>query len=114
MSSFSYALVLEDLPIIHLANEGTELGNMEVYFPSEFLTYIVYAFSRAAKDPIQRGIQATKDTLYFCMAMLSPSHIKAKINELQQMTIPEIFIAFFKMIFYSFYYSGFGVSIVIR
>ncbi|XP_033608233.1 ryanodine receptor isoform X6 [Cryptotermes secundus] len=69
---------------------------------------------RAAKDPIQRGIQTTKDTLYFCMAMLSPSHIKAKINELQQMTIPEIFIAFFKMIFYSFYYSGFGVSIVIR
>jgi ryanodine receptor 2 len=48
------------------------------------------------------------------MAMLSPSHIKAKINELQQMTVPELFVAFFKMIFYAFYYSGFGVSIIIR
>lgn len=100
--------------IIHLANQEKGLGNMEVYFSFEFLTYIIYAYSRAARDPIQRGIQTTKDTLYFCMAMLSPSHIKAKINELQQMTIPEIFIAFFKMIFYAFYYSGFGVSIVIR
>jgi ryanodine receptor 2 len=48
------------------------------------------------------------------MAMLSPSNIKAKIIELQQMTIPEILIAFFKMIFYAFYYSGFGVSIIMR
>jgi ryanodine receptor 2 len=87
---------------------------MEVYFSCKFLTYIICASFRAAKDPIQRSIQATKDTLYFCMAMLSPSNIKAKINELQQMTVPEIFIAFFKMIFYAFYYSGFGVSIIIR
>jgi ryanodine receptor 2 len=71
-------------------------------------------YFRAAKDPIQRSIQATKDVLYFCVTMLSPSHIKAKINELQQMTIPEILIAFFKMIFYAFYYSGFGVSIILR
>ncbi|XP_069698288.1 ryanodine receptor isoform X7 [Periplaneta americana] len=69
---------------------------------------------RASKDPIRRGIQVAKDALYFCVTMLSPSNIKTKITEMQQMTIPEIFIAFFKMIFYAFYYSGFGVSIVIR
>nr|CAD7424343.1 unnamed protein product [Timema monikensis] len=69
---------------------------------------------RAAKDPIRRSIQAFKDCIYFCFVMLSPSNIKNKINEIQQMTIPEIFIGFFKMIFYAFYYSGFGVSVVIR
>nr|CAD7437731.1 unnamed protein product [Timema bartmani] len=69
---------------------------------------------RAAKDPIRRSIQAFKDCIYFCFVMLSPSNIKNKINEIQQMTIPEIFVGFFKMIFYAFYYSGFGVSVVIR
>nr|CAD7256109.1 unnamed protein product [Timema shepardi] len=69
---------------------------------------------RAAKDPIRRSIQAFKDCIYFCFVMLSPSNIKNKINEIQQMTIPEICIGFFKMIFYAFYYSGFGVSVVIR
>jgi len=33
---------------------------------------------------------------------------------MQQMTIPELFIGFFKMIFYAFYYSGFGVGCVIK
>ena len=70
-------------------------------------------YFRAARDPIRRTIQASKDAVYFCFSMLSPSNIKAKIGELQQMTFLEIFIGFFKMIFYSFYYSGFGVSVVI-
>ena len=91
-----------------------ESGSVEVHFSCEFFTYVICTYFRAAKDPIQRSIQATKDVLYFCVTMLSPSHIKAKINELQQMTIPEILIAFFKMIFYAFYYSGFGVSIILR
>ncbi|XP_067007679.2 ryanodine receptor [Anabrus simplex] len=69
---------------------------------------------RAAKDPIRRGIQAVKDGVYYSFAMLSPSNIKAKIVEMQQMTFPELIIGFFKMIFYAFYYSGFGVSVVIR
>lgn len=29
------------------------------------------------------------------------------------MTIPELFIGFFKMIFYAFYYSGYGVSVIL-
>lgn len=45
---------------------------------------------------------------------ISPSSIKHKFMEMQQMTIPEIFIAFFKNIFNAFYYSGLGVSIVLR
>lgn len=30
------------------------------------------------------------------------------------MSVPELIIGFFKMIFYSFYYSGFGVSLIIK
>jgi len=100
---------------MELASESLiELWSIEVHFSCEFFTCVICPYFRAAKDPIQRGIQATKDALYFCVTMLSPSHIKAKIIELQQMTIPEIIIAFFKMIFYAFYYSGFGVSVILR
>lgn len=66
------------------------------------------------KDPIRRGIQAFKDGIYFFFSMFSPTNIKNKIFEMQQMTITELFVGFFKMIFYSFYYSGFGVGVVIR
>ncbi|XP_049775985.1 ryanodine receptor [Schistocerca cancellata] len=69
---------------------------------------------RAAKDPIRRGIQAVKDAVYFSLALLSPTNIKNKINELQQMSFMELFVGFFKLIFYVFYYSGFGVSVVIK
>lgn len=33
---------------------------------------------------------------------------------MQTMSIPELIIGFFKMIFYAFYYSGYGVSMIIR
>ncbi|XP_034937910.1 ryanodine receptor isoform X2 [Chelonus insularis] len=66
------------------------------------------------KDPIRRGIQAFKDGIYFFFSMFSPTNIKNKIVEMQQMSIPELFIGFFKMLFYAFYYSGFGVGIVIN
>lgn len=33
---------------------------------------------------------------------------------MQTMTIPELIIGFFKMIFYAFYYSGYGVSLIIK
>lgn len=32
---------------------------------------------------------------------------------MQQKSIPELFVGFFKMIFYAFYYSGYGVSVVL-
>jgi ryanodine receptor 2 len=46
--------------------------------------------------------------------MLSPTNIKAKFAEMQQMTFPELFIGFFRMLFYMFYYSGFGVAVVVK
>uniref|UniRef100_A0A182QKY2 Ryanodine receptor 3, brain n=1 Tax=Anopheles farauti TaxID=69004 RepID=A0A182QKY2_9DIPT len=69
---------------------------------------------RAARDPIKRTIQAVKDGLSYSMYMISPSNIKHQITVLQSKSFPEIVIGFFKMIFYAFYYSGFGVSVVIR
>lgn len=54
-----------------------------------------------------------KDGIAYSLSMLSPANIKAKIGEMQQMTIPELIIGFFKMFFYSFYYSGYGVSLIL-
>nr|AHW99829.1 ryanodine receptor [Sogatella furcifera] len=67
-----------------------------------------------ARDPIRRTIQAFKDSIYFVLTMLSPSNIKTKINEMQQMSVPELVVGFFKIFFYMFYYSGFSVSVVLR
>ncbi|KAJ8982736.1 hypothetical protein NQ317_014034 [Molorchus minor] len=69
---------------------------------------------RGNKDPIRRGYTAVKDAIYYGLSALSPSSIKHKISEMQQMTFSELFIGFFRMIFYAFYYSGFGVTVVIR
>ncbi|ERL88665.1 hypothetical protein D910_06049 [Dendroctonus ponderosae] len=75
---------------------------------------------RGGKDPIRRSYQAFKDGIYYGFSALSPSNIKHRLNEMQQMTIPELFIAlwllagFFKLIFYTFYYSGFGMAVVIK
>uniref|UniRef100_A0A182UXB4 Ryanodine receptor 3, brain n=1 Tax=Anopheles merus TaxID=30066 RepID=A0A182UXB4_ANOME len=69
---------------------------------------------RAARDPIKRTIQAVKDGLSYSMYMISPSNIKHQITVLQSKSFPEIIVGFFKMIFYAFYYSGFGVSVVIK
>lgn len=77
-------------------------------------TYMTDDDEERNKDPIRRGIQAFKDGVYFIFYMFSPTNIKNKIAEMQQMTIPELFIGFFKMIFYAFYYSGFGVGLVIK
>ena len=65
------------------------------------------------KDPIRRKIQAFKDGIYFFFSMFSPTNIKNKIADMQQMSIPELFVGFFKIIFYAFYYSAFGFSCVI-
>ncbi|KAG5899237.1 hypothetical protein JTB14_035422 [Gonioctena quinquepunctata] len=69
---------------------------------------------RAAKNPFQKTYNAIKGGISFCLSSLSPSNIKHKISEMQQMTFPELFIGFFRLIFYAFYYSGFGMAVVIK
>ncbi|KAI4471407.1 ran binding protein 9-related [Holotrichia oblita] len=68
---------------------------------------------RAAKDPIRKTIQNFKDAVAYVLNALSPANIKHKIAETQQMTPLEIIKSFFRNIFYVFYYSGYGVSIVL-
>ncbi|XP_044016394.1 ryanodine receptor isoform X3 [Aphidius gifuensis] len=77
-------------------------------------TYMTDDDDEKNKDPIRRGIQAFKDGIYYGFSMFSPKNIKNKLFELQQMSIAEIIIGFFKMIFYSFYYTGYSIGIVIR
>ncbi|XP_054285011.1 ryanodine receptor isoform X1 [Macrosteles quadrilineatus] len=67
-----------------------------------------------AKDPIRRSLTAVKDGLYFLLGMFSPSNIKAKIGEMQQMTPVELLLGFFKIFFYMFYYAGYSVSVVLK
>ncbi|XP_050357863.1 ryanodine receptor isoform X10 [Nymphalis io] len=69
---------------------------------------------RAGKDPIRRGYQSVKDGISAAFSSLSPSNIKAKIADLQQMPPSELFIGFFKLFFYFFYYIGYGFVVVIR
>ncbi|CAG9853862.1 unnamed protein product [Phyllotreta striolata] len=69
---------------------------------------------RLRRNPIQRGYAAIKEGISYGLSSLSPSNIKHKINEMQQMTFTELFVGFFKLLFYAFYYSGFGVAIVIK
>lgn len=52
--------------------------------------------------------------MYFALSMLSPSNIKDKIGEMQQMTPVELVKGFFKIFFYMFYYAGYGVMVVLR
>lgn len=66
------------------------------------------------RDPIRQGYQALKEGLKYGLSSLSPSNIKHKFNEMQHMTVPELFLGFFKTIFFAFYYSGYGVSIILR
>lgn len=65
------------------------------------------------KDPIRRSIQAVKDGVYLFFFMLSPTNIKNKIAEAQQMAPTELAFSFFKTIFLIFYYCGYSVSCVI-
>ncbi|XP_017464405.1 PREDICTED: ryanodine receptor [Rhagoletis zephyria] len=69
---------------------------------------------RAARDPIRRTIQAIKDGLKFVIYMLSPSNIKHQIGAMQTKSVPELIIGFFKLIFYMFYYTGYGNFCVVR
>lgn len=69
---------------------------------------------RAQRDPIRRTIQAVKDGLKFSVHMLSPANIKHQINVMQTKSVPELIIGFFKIIFYIFYYTGYGNFCVVR
>ncbi|XP_050555813.1 ryanodine receptor isoform X26 [Spodoptera frugiperda] len=69
---------------------------------------------RAGKDPFRRGLQSVKDGIYTAFSSLSPSNIKAKIADLQQMPPAELAVGFFKMFFLLFYYLGYGMLVVIR
>jgi ryanodine receptor 2 len=65
-------------------------------------------------SPFHKGVLSAKAMLHGFQAMLSPANIKLKIAEMQQMSFPELVIGFFKMFFYIFYYSGFGVATVLK
>ncbi|XP_067629181.1 ryanodine receptor isoform X7 [Eurosta solidaginis] len=69
---------------------------------------------RAARDPIRRTIQAIKDGIKFALHMLSPSNIKHQIGVMQTKSAPELIIGLFKLIFYMFYYTGYGNFCVVR
>lgn len=69
---------------------------------------------RAARDPIRRSVQGAKNALKFTVHLFSPSNIKHQIGVMQTMSIPELIVGFFKTIFYSFYYSGYGVIATIK
>ncbi|KAK4873043.1 hypothetical protein RN001_015072 [Aquatica leii] len=65
-------------------------------------------------DPIRQTYQAVREGIKYGFSSLSPSSLKHKFNEMQQMTVLELVMGFFKTILYAFYYSGYGVSIVLR
>nr|XP_049707621.1 ryanodine receptor isoform X34 [Helicoverpa armigera] len=69
---------------------------------------------RAGKDPFRRGLQSVKDGVATAFSSLSPSNIKQKIADMQQMPPAELAVGFFKMFFYLFYYLGYGVLVVVR
>ncbi|XP_069964753.1 ryanodine receptor isoform X21 [Bactrocera oleae] len=69
---------------------------------------------RAARDPIRRTMQAIKDGLRFIVHILSPSNIKHQIGIMQTKSVAELIIGFFKMIFYIFFYTGYGNFCVVR
>ncbi|XP_030749975.1 ryanodine receptor isoform X1 [Sitophilus oryzae] len=77
-------------------------------------SYMADEDEQKGKDPVRRTYQNFKEAIYYGFSALSPSNIKHKIIEMQQMTIPELFVGFFKLLFYSFYYSGFGFVVVIK
>jgi ryanodine receptor 2 len=69
---------------------------------------------RAARDPIRRSVQAVKDGFKQVTFLLSPTNIKHQIGVLQTKSVPEIIVGFFKMIFYAFYYTGYGFYAILR
>lgn len=69
---------------------------------------------KAARDPIRRLRQAVKDGFKQVGFLLSPTNIKHQISVMQTKSIPELVVGFFKMIFYAFYYTGYGFYAILR
>lgn len=69
---------------------------------------------KAARDPIRRSVQAVKDGFKNLAFMLSITNIKHQIGVMQTKSVPELIVGFFKMIFYAFYYTGYGFFAIIR
>lgn len=69
---------------------------------------------RAAKDPIRKAVQFSKDCFKNFVFLSSPTNIKHQISVLQTKSIPEIIVGFFKLIFYIFYYFGYANYAVVR
>lgn len=67
-----------------------------------------------AKDPVRRGIQAIKYGFHLLFFVLSPTNIKNKINEIQQMTTIELIKSFFKLWFYLMFYTGYSGFYIMR
>ncbi|KAE9543520.1 hypothetical protein AGLY_002320 [Aphis glycines] len=70
--------------------------------------------NKTAKDPIRRGIQAIKYGFQLLFFVLSPTNIKNKINEIQQMSFFELITSFFKLWFYLIFYTGYSGVYVLR
>lgn len=79
-----------------------------------YSSYIGDDDDEKAKDPIRKCVQSVKDGFKFGMFLISPANIKHQIGVMQTKSVPELIVGFFKMIFYSFYYTGYGFWAVIR
>lgn len=79
-----------------------------------FVMLDLICLSRNAKTPAQKAIQFFKDSIFLILSIFSPTNIKNKMNEVQQMSPMEMFVGFFKIFFYMFYYAGYGVVEVMR
>ncbi|XP_055693636.1 ryanodine receptor [Lutzomyia longipalpis] len=94
---------------------ATDEGGASVRREASFSTYISEEEEeKAAKDPIKRTVQGFKDGFWFILHFFSVSNIKHQIAVAQTKSIPELFVGFFKMIFYAFYYSGYGVALIVK
>ncbi|XP_055904496.1 ryanodine receptor isoform X7 [Eupeodes corollae] len=94
---------------------ATDDGGSNVKRESSYSSYMSEEEEeRAARDPIRRSIQAVKDGIKFVIHMLSPANIKHQIGVMQTKTIPELIVGFFKIIFYMFYYTGYGNVCVVK
>lgn len=69
---------------------------------------------RANRDPIRKTITSIKEGLKQMAFLLSPTNIKHQIGVMQTKSIPELIVGFFKLIFYAFYYTGYGFYAIIR
>lgn len=68
----------------------------------------------AARDPVRRSVQAVKDGFKYLGFLFSAANIKHQISVMQTKSVPELIVGFFKMIFYAFYYTGYGFYAMLR